>query len=64
MLSQTTATRREDVEAEAKRRAEVPPSDEVIEESVVRVVARDGLNSLGIERQLRHAYEILDEGAA
>lgn len=64
VLATTTATRREDVEAEARRGAKVAPSDDVIEEAEVRAAARRGLDQLGIERQLRRAYEILREGAA
>ncbi len=64
VLAQTTATEREDVEAEAVRRAKIPPSADVLEAPVFLAAARDGLNMADIERQLRRAYEVLGEGAA
>lgn len=64
VLATTTATRREDVEAEARRGTKVPPSNEVIEEGVVREARREGLDHEAIERQLRRAYEVMGEGAA
>ncbi|MDP9474933.1 MAG: DUF3656 domain-containing protein [Actinomycetota bacterium] len=64
VLSQTSATRREDVEADARRSASVPPSDDVVEEGVAQAAAKKGLDMNDIERQLRRAYEVLGEGAA
>jgi hypothetical protein len=64
VLAETTATRREDVEAEAVRGAKIPPSTDVLEAPVFLEAERDGLNMAAIERQLKHAYEVYGEGAA
>lgn len=63
VLATTTAARREDVEAGAARSASVPPSDEVVEEGVVRAAAREGLDLADIESQLQRAFEVRGFGA-
>ncbi|MDP9438825.1 MAG: hypothetical protein M3P49_08785 [Actinomycetota bacterium] len=64
-LAAISPERREALERETARGAEVPPSPEVVEEEAVRRAAREGLPWGGIEERLERAYRIWgDRGAA